>query len=561
MPQPFVPTPLAAQEGEQAGVHGRAGKEAVDVQWRFARHLGIERRVGQALHLEVEAAGLGELLQGDAQPLAHRPAHGKDDRQLDAVGMARLGQKLAGGRRIGLRNDDILGVEGMAGRDRADRLDALAEQCQLDDFFLVDGKMEGLAHALVVEGRDVVVQDRAVPRGGGYAVDPELGAGGQGLHLLERQVPQDLDVAGLQGRDLDAHLRDDAQLNPVDLGQARFEITGMARQHEAIAGGVAHELERAGADRLRGEGRGAARHDLDLAVGEDIGESAIGDGELEHDRGGIGRGDALDHVVLAAHGRRAGRVEQAPEGGDDIVGHHLLPVMELHAAAQAECPALEVVAVGPALGQVGLHDEVFAHARQAVEDEVGVDVLVARRHHHGIEGVERRADADAQHVGRGLGGPDGDGCRRSQGRADQRSAGKRHDVPFNRWAGISTGVGQVFAQGAAGIFVAQQAAALQLRRHHAAELLVGAGEHGGRQDEAVAGAVGEPVLHHVGDHGRRAGQQAAWLAHGRREADALGLGDLAHAVARARDALVAGGNLGLLRGLDRAEVDAEQGGG
>ena len=33
--------------------------------------------------------------------------------------------------------------------------------------------------------------------------------------------------------------------------------------------------------------------------------------------------------------------------------------------------------------------------------------------------------------------------------------------------------------------VAQQAAALQLRRHHAAELLVGAREHGGRQDEAV----------------------------------------------------------------------------
>ena len=138
----------------------------------------------------------------------------------------------------------------------------------------------------------------------------------------------------------------------------------MARQHEAVAGRVAHELERTGAERLRGElGCGAARHDLDLAVGEDVGQSAIGDGELEHDRGGIGRGDALDHVVLAAHGRCAGRVEQAPEGGDDVVGHHLLPVMELHAAAQAECPALEVVAVGPALGQVGLDDEVFAHAR------------------------------------------------------------------------------------------------------------------------------------------------------------------------------------------------------
>src|SRR5258708_37979282 len=77
----------------------------------------------------------------------------------------------------------------MAGRDRADRLDALAEQCQLDDFFLVDGKMEGLAHALVVEGRAVVVQDRAVPRGGGYAVDPELGAGGPGVPPREPAGP------------------------------------------------------------------------------------------------------------------------------------------------------------------------------------------------------------------------------------------------------------------------------------------------------------------------------------------------------------------------------------
>src|ERR1700716_1306671 len=88
-------------------------------------------------------------------------------------------------------------------------------------------------------------------------------------------------------------------------------------------------------------------------------------------------------------GELPGGARRAREGGDDIVGHHLLPVMELHATAQAEGPALEVVAEGPALGQVGLDDEVFAHARQAVEDEVGVDVLVARRHHHRVERVER----------------------------------------------------------------------------------------------------------------------------------------------------------------------------
>jgi hypothetical protein len=45
-----------------------------------------------------------------------------------------------------------------------------------------------------------------------------------------------------------------------------------------------------GADRLRGHlGHGTARHDLDLAVRENVGQAAIGDLELEHDRSGIGR--------------------------------------------------------------------------------------------------------------------------------------------------------------------------------------------------------------------------------------------------------------------------------
>ncbi len=137
----------------------------------------------------------------------------------------------------------------------------------------------------------------------------------------------------------------------------------------------------------------------------------LGDLELEHDGAGIGRGDALDHVVLAAHRRGAVGIEQAAEGGDDVVGRHLLAVVEFHATAQAERPALEIVTVGPALGEIGLDHEVLAHARQPVEGEVRVDVFVACRDHHRVERVERRADADAQRLAGGMSRPN-DGGRR-----------------------------------------------------------------------------------------------------------------------------------------------------
>ena len=229
------------------------------------------------------------------------------------------------------------------------------------------------------------------------------------LHLVERQVPDHVDIAGLQCRDLDAHFGDDAQFDAVELGQAGLEIVLVLRHHQAVARRVADEFERAGADRSLGR-VDAAGCDLDLAIREDVGEAAVGEGQREDDGGRVGGGDVLDHVVVAAGGRGDGGVEQAADHRHNVVGHQHGAVMEFDALAQLEGPGLAVFAGGPAFGQVGLEREVLADAGEAVEHQVVVDVFVADRGQQRIERVQRGADADAEY-GSGSGSGSADGRR------------------------------------------------------------------------------------------------------------------------------------------------------
>jgi hypothetical protein len=81
-----------------------------------------EGRIRRALHLQIEAGGLHQLLQRDAQTLAGWPSDRGDDGNRQSVGMAGLGQQLARRGRVGLRNDLIAGVERMSRWDRTDGL-------------------------------------------------------------------------------------------------------------------------------------------------------------------------------------------------------------------------------------------------------------------------------------------------------------------------------------------------------------------------------------------------------------------------------------------------------
>src|SRR3546814_16589281 len=57
----------------------------------------------------------------------------------------------------------------------------------------------------------------------------------------------------------------------------------------------------------------------------------------------------------------------------------------------------------------------------------------------------------------------------------------------------------MLAQGGAGVFLAEQATALEFGHDELDELLIGARDVGGGDDEAVARTLDEPLLHLVGD--------------------------------------------------------------
>src|SRR6202042_129610 len=99
---------------------------------------------------------------------------------------------------------------------------------------------------------------------------------------------------------------------------------------------------------------------------------------------------------------------------------------------------------------------------------------------------------------------------------------------------------QILPHGAASVFGAEQTAALQLRHDHAAELLEHHREEVGHEDEAVAAASLEDLLHVVGDGRGRAHHHVARPPRRLGEADLLGGHDLEDPVGRTAMALVAG---------------------
>src|SRR3546814_2318951 len=86
---------------------------------------------------------------------------------------------------------------------------------------------------------------------------------------------------------------------------------------------------------------------------------------------------------------------------------------------------------------------------------------------------------------------------RLNGRRRRRSrSSRRLFAPGPR---LRPGQPQMLAQGGAGVFLAEQATALEFGHDELDELLIGARDVGGGDDEAVARTLDEPLLHLVGD--------------------------------------------------------------
>ena len=164
-----------------------------------------------------------------------------------------------------------------------------------------------------------------------------------------------------------------------------------------------------------------ARHDRHVVVADE--EREVGVAGLEGDDHGVLAvglhvGDGCDDRL--GGGRRL-LAAMMVDGGDDVLGGHLPPIVIRHALAQLEGPGGDIGRCLPALGQLADQRAVTGHLGQIAVVRVGHGdreaVLMGPR----IEAVGGRAVTRAQaHVAALLGGAcesDGQGERSSTGRA------------------------------------------------------------------------------------------------------------------------------------------------
>ena len=223
--------------------------------------------------------------------------------------------------------------------------------------------------------------------------DRDVGVLLEPLDRFERQVPDQIDLARLQGGHLRRALRHDAERDRIELGRAGHEVVGVLHQLDPVARLVGLELEGAGSDRLLADRlQLVARHHPCLAVAEDLGKPGIGRLQLELDGVGVQHLHLVDDLEIDAR-HRAGRLVDDPlDRGLHVLGIGLAAVMEFHALADLEGPGLDVVAGGPALGQIGLQLAVAVDFRDAAVDEEVLDVLLTDLGFRRVERIEARAE-------------------------------------------------------------------------------------------------------------------------------------------------------------------------
>src|SRR4029077_4078575 len=136
-------------------------------------------------------------------------------------------------------------------------------------------------------------------------------------------------------------------------------------------------------------------HDAELALGENVWKPGIRDGEGEAYAQRIERLDLVHHRQVGARARARIGIENALDGGDDVLGIQRAAVMELHALAQLEGPSLQILRRLPTRREIRLNRQIAVDTGQTVEDKMNIDVLVAEGRLGEIELIEGGADGDA----------------------------------------------------------------------------------------------------------------------------------------------------------------------
>src|SRR5690625_1459598 len=313
---------------------------------------------------------LGNL---DAQRVVVRPDGGGE-----AILKTCLGQKLAGalrvvgvGLEVGVCTEDSLG-------DGAVCRNGLAHVDRFDDGFDVDGVVDRLAHADIIE-RLLLGVDAQV--GGGqrfYRNDLHVGVAAalEALRVDGFEGVSDVNTTGLEFDRAHGALGDGAEDDLLGKNFATPPVV-VPLEDDLVGGLPADELEGAGTDGdfravvIPGLGDSLFIEDRGRVVGQvsqQRGERVL---RIQLHRVLVDSLDALDEVNDER--RRGGhlRVAQPLEGEDHIVGRELFTVVELDTLADVEDPG-GVVDLFPRLGQAGFQFEVFVLDDQRVVD-LGAD--------------------------------------------------------------------------------------------------------------------------------------------------------------------------------------------
>ena len=272
-----------------------------------------------------------------------------------------------------------------------------------DDGVPVDRMVDRLAHLPVLDRalgprvELVVGDDHPV----GRLADDGVRARGHALHLVGRDVLDDVGLAVEQGGDPRGGLGDEPERDALDLRLAA-PVVGVRLQRHPVALHPLDELEGAGPDRMEGEVVALLLHVL-WRQHDDAPAARVGGAGQEHGERPLA--DHVDRVLvddldpLHRGERRLGPrlrvVELALDAELDGVRVEGLPVVELHAAAQLELVRGRADEP-PRLGQAAGEPHPLVPDQQGIEDVPG-DVVgrdLARE-----MGVERRrlgGEADRQ---------------------------------------------------------------------------------------------------------------------------------------------------------------------
>ena len=400
----------------------------------------LDHRVEVALDPAVNVGPPLDVLDGGGEPraaqlvldhLGHRqPAlvgRRRDDLERGPGG-ARVLEQLPGLRRVRM----VLGKRAHRERPKLRRRrDRAADHAEpelrgSDDRVAVDGVGDRVPHPRVRERRAGRVEREDAEVEAGHLRDdeptvalglPDDAAVGDRGHV-DAPRPDARQQRGLFGDDAEHHL--------VHFRQPPLEIAGVLGQAHEVVRDPFGQRERSGAGLgllkvARAEDRGLLddRGVPGSQPGEDRGQGVF---EMEADRVAIHRRDGVHGIQVGPAGRGGLGVEDPLDREGDVVGGHLLAVMEQHALAEVEDVGPGVRGV-PGFRQVADHAQVGVIGDQLVVQEVDPPERGEGGHLVRIQADDLLVDAERQrHLGAGRLRARREGDRGQPGRERQRQS-------------------------------------------------------------------------------------------------------------------------------------------